>query len=303
MGETGLLKLIFLLMMHANPQLTDKTAIPSAPCDSSRCELKILSWNIYMLPSLIMPSGIRTRAKYIAGHLEQSDFDIVVFQEAFNPRARQVLWSMLKDKFPYAEGPANSEKPSLRLNSGVWILSKIPLTTLGEVEFSRAQGFDMFSRKGALMVEGDHNGTLFQLIGTHLNAGETQKIRNIQYLEIRDSLLEPFRKDDVPQIICGDFNTDKGDRVSYTHMISTLRVPDYEVHGACLYSYDGLHNDLMAPGYKSQDIFDYIFLEPNGIASTSATRTFRRFSDAWSHHHTDLSDHYAVTAQISFSGN
>ncbi len=291
---------ILMIMMQAASLNSFSQSLPDIGCDSSHCELRILSWNIYMLPSLVMPNGIRVRSKLIASRLKDADFDIVVFQEAFNSKAREALRELLKDTYPYSAGPANEKKQALRLNSGIWIVSKIPLKITGEIEFSRAQGFDVFSRKGAMMVEAGHNGTLFQIVGTHLNAGETQKVRDVQYRELQEKLLAPNRKDDVPQIICGDFNTDKHDSDSYHRMISILQVQDYEIKGACLFSYDGLNNDLISPGYRKQELLDYIFYQSNGIAGARIERSFHRYSHAWSRRHKDLSDHYAVAASIQF---
>lgn len=291
---------ILLIMMNIASYNTYSQTLHGFDCDSSHCELRILSWNIYMLPSLAMPNGIKVRSKLIASRIKDADFDIVVFQEAFNPKSREALRELLKDTYPYSAGPANEKRQALRLNSGIWILSKIPLKIVGEIQFSKARGFDVFSRKGAMMVEAEHNGTLFQIIGTHLNAGETQKIRDIQYRELQEKLLRPNRKDDVPQVICGDFNTDKRDRDSYQRMISILQVPDYEVDGACLFSYDGLNNDLISPNYRKQELLDYIFYQSNGMSGARIERSFHRYSHTWSRRHKDLSDHYAVAASIQF---
>jgi len=64
-------------------------------------ELKILSWNIYMLPHCSLINGNTRRAKAIAENLSGSEYDIIVFQEAFDYRARKIIRNILNKKYPY----------------------------------------------------------------------------------------------------------------------------------------------------------------------------------------------------------
>lgn len=267
----------------------------------STCGLKILSWNIYMLPAVTMPLGVGARSKHIAEYLKNSDYDIVVFQEAFNPKARRIIRKALDEQFPYEIGPANKwVKSSYRTNSGLWILSKIPLINIGEIEFKRSSGFDRFSRKGALMVEGIKDGVTFQIVNTHLNAGSEQDIRDSQYQEMACQLIEPNRTSGVLQILCGDFNTNKSDKENYPKMVELLNVPDYDVLGTCVYSCDGINNDLTDYDYEQQNIIDYIFVNLNGQIVKKIERKIQEVTKKWSSRHKDLSDHYPITALIEF---
>src|SRR5688572_24013889 len=65
-------------------------------------KLNILSWNIYMLPPLIYAeTGKLKRAKVIGDILAKSDYDVIVFQEAFHTSARSILVEKLENKYPY----------------------------------------------------------------------------------------------------------------------------------------------------------------------------------------------------------
>jgi endonuclease/exonuclease/phosphatase family metal-dependent hydrolase len=288
---------MFLIPQPGEPARVQPTVKSSK---NDRCELKILSWNIFGLPSYISPKGLAVRSRLIAEYLKLADFDIVIFQEAFTVKSREIILSILCDSFPYHLGPANEKKYGLRLNSGVWIISKVPMNFISEIQFSNSSGFDMFSRKGAIMVEGMHNGTVFQLVGTHLNSGDSQRIRDKQYKEMVTRLLEPNKKEDIPQILCGDFNTNKNDIASYSKMLGILNVPDYEMAGASLYSYDGINNDLTGKHFTGQDIIDYIFFRSNGLKTGKIDRSIHPVYHPWSDRHKDLSDHYAVAATIEF---
>ena len=53
--------------------------------------LKILSWNIYMLPYISLFNHNADRAKVIADKPEYSDYQIIIFQEAFSNKCRNIM--------------------------------------------------------------------------------------------------------------------------------------------------------------------------------------------------------------------
>src|SRR4051794_1206855 len=71
-------------------------------------KIKILSWNIYMLPG-VFGSGNVLRAEAIGTVLSSGNYDVIVFQEAFDQRARRVISRLLKETYPYQVGPANQK--------------------------------------------------------------------------------------------------------------------------------------------------------------------------------------------------
>jgi len=88
-------------------------------------KIKILSWNIYMLPHLVAAHSNKSeRATVIGETLMRSDYDVIFFQEAFHSTARNKILTQLQNKFPYHAGPANRRFFSLKTNSGLWIFSK-----------------------------------------------------------------------------------------------------------------------------------------------------------------------------------
>jgi endonuclease/exonuclease/phosphatase family metal-dependent hydrolase len=262
-------------------------------------ELHILSWNIYMLPKFAKITGKRVRAKIIADQIKQSDYQILVFQEAFLGDARKIIRKGLKDVFPYEYGPAN-RKFSIKTNSGIWVLSKLPLNVLEEIDYEQCVGFDdCFARKGALMLEGDFKGQKFQLLGTHLQAGGPHAIRKSQYVEMRN-LLDRHRHDDVPQIIAGDMNTGDTDTAHYHDMIQTLDAEDGPLEVQVAPGEKGYKNDLHGHGWRSTRIIDYVFYRGNGRKAAKIERKMPCFKQRWSRKHQDLSDHYPVEFVVEF---
>src|ERR1700722_10728049 len=66
--------------------------------------LKILSWNIFMLPRFIMRTGQLKRAHEIVNVLKEEDADIIIFQEAFDRNAREIIRRGLSSYFPFESG-------------------------------------------------------------------------------------------------------------------------------------------------------------------------------------------------------
>lgn len=261
-------------------------------------EMKILCWNIYMLPRFILNTGKHKRAREIAKVLPSANYDILVFQEAFHGDARRILKRALKKSYPYIIGPANRKRWRFKTNSGVWILSKIPLKQVKQIVYKDCYGFtDCFAHKGALLVEGEFNGQKFQLLGTHIQAGGPDSVKQSQYIEIRD-MLDQYKTDNIPQILAGDFNMAK-DKEGYVPMLKTLDVEEYEPASELKYTASSI-NDFRKGG--SDRLIDFIFYKSNGIEPKEIIRNVKRIigHKPWNKKHIDLSDHFAVEAIVKF---
>jgi sphingomyelin phosphodiesterase len=264
-------------------------------------DLKILSWNIYMLPPIAPVVGRVDRAHAIVDTLEQSGFDIIVFQEAFNHRAIKVIRDSLAAIYPYMYGPFNPRKNIFQISSGVWVISKIPLDLKGTIEYKIAKETDRVARKGAALLEGTWNGKKFQIIGTHLQAQNHPDIRNLQIRHMYDSLITKYRVEGVPQIICGDMNTEIEIQKNYRAMLKGLDAEDGDISGNQKMTYDGTNNELaLSVWKKDKTTLDYILLRMNGSKTRIMDRHVSVFKRTWKKGHTDLSDHYAMAAEVKF---
>lgn len=269
-------------------------------------ELRILSWNIYMLPNVFFPKiGQMERAEAIAEQLKNEAYDVIVFQEAFEKKAREILWEGLKEKFPYSTGPGDGG--FLKLNSGVWILSKLEFTSVNTIEFNTCKIADCISKKGAILVELTKNGKIFQVIGTHLQAENYPEVRKEQFQDIAEKLLKPFEKENVPQFIVGDLNT-APDEAGYCDMLTLLGAEDCAPRKTKswlkdLVTWGGRDNDLFkADANRTPQLLDYILIKENGKCSAWVDRTIEIIQQVWDKTKTrkDLSDHYAVAAVIRY---
>lgn len=267
-------------------------------------QIKVLSWNIQMLPALIFPKTRKMiRAKAIGEKLKiLNEYDVIVFQEAFKHGAYLEIKKALKDLYPYQYGPANRRYVTLRTNSGVMILSKYPAKKLKEIIFRNSETLDdKMARKGAMMIEVNKNGTIFQVAGTHLNAGGHPAIRKHQVLDLK-RLLDEFKRPGVPQFMAGDFNIDKGSDL-YDFTVQNLAMSDGPLSGPWQFTVDFVVNDYYRffNGGKDQKVIDYIFSNLNGAGNGNVIRYipdlrvpgwFKRFPGL-----ENLSDHLPVVIE------
>lgn len=262
-------------------------------------QVNILSWNIYMLPGFL-GTGKEQRSKIIGGMLVASEYDVIVFQEAFYAPARKKIREQLKAYYPFEAGPANSKKFSFRTNSGLWILSKFPIISQQEIMFDTRQGIDAMSRKGALLVELNVNSQRIQVIATHLqNAGHTI-LKQSQCEELFSKLLQKAQRPGVPQIICGDFNIDRyASPDTYQQMLALLGANDCELSGNS-FTYDRLNNDLGIETGTKRELIDFILTRENESSLNRLKHSVKIFRQQWHKRHHDLSDHYAIEAVIEF---
>jgi sphingomyelin phosphodiesterase len=275
--------------------------------------MKLLTWNIFMMPSWIHQSpDNEPRAAAIAAELLAQDFDVICFQKAFDRSARAVLEKALAARYPHRFGPANNSC-SLRINSGVWVLSRLPLSDYREIQFRKCGGIECFSRKGAIRLTGSWAGQKFHLVGTHLQGEETphfteknQRIRNAQMEDIRNRLVTPSVEPGVPFIICGDFGTPRFDDAlkhetpEYRRMLSTFRA---ENGGEARITLDDsiADNDLAGDNTGRKNELDYVLIRSNGceLDVQRERRVFRQQGwDRSARNRRDLSYRFAVSATI-----
>ena len=275
---------------------------PADSKDSKNRDLKILSWNIYMLPPIAPVKGRVERAHAIVDTLRHAETDIIVFQEAFNHNAVKVIRDSLAVIYPYMYGPFNPRKNIFQISSGVFVISKIPLDVKGVIEYKIAKEADKVARKGAALLEGTWNGKRFQILGTHLQAQNHPDIRKLQIHQIYDSLLSKYRIEGVPQIICGDMNTEIEIEKNYLDMLKGLDAEDGEISGIQKVTYDGTNNELAESIWKkAKTTLDYILLRRNGSKTSVINRhvgVFKKHN--WRKGKTDLSDHYAMMCEVKF---
>jgi len=242
------------------------------------------------------------RARLIPEKIINDSIDIVVFQECFDVRSRRILKRNLKKTYPYKAGPANKILPVLFTNSGIVIYSKYPITDKWRFPYKwkEKESHDKFARKGCLMVEVQlPDGNKLQVLGTHLQAGGPDAIRHSQYKQLKN-FIDKHRKENVPQLICGDFNTKKHDEINYQTMCGIISCEDGDISGDLCCTSDGYLNDMKDYDPNDRKVIDYIFYRANGAKPHQLKREVRQYTQRWSEEHKDLSDHNAVLGILKY---
>ena len=273
----------------------------SATLNAKETKLRILSWNIKMLPrqyNIAIKHHPLKRIKLISEQILSDSIDIVCFQELFDTKANKRMKAELSKQFPYSVGPANEAHSIFRLSSGVIFFSRYPIRKLETVEFSDCQEEDCVARKGALLIEAEVDGKKIQLLGTHMNAagGEDVKIR--QLVQIK-KLIEKHSKSGIPQLICGDFNIKKTNRRLYQMMLDFFKANDGPISGELQHTFDPKNNDMCAKEKGDARLIDFIFFRSNeNKESRESCREIKRYRKAWGKKNKDLSDHFALWMEV-----
>ena len=258
--------------------------------------MRILSWNVYMLPEIAGHRNLK-RAEWIGRYLDTANYDVIVFQEAFSKKARKIMSRHLLPAFPFQMSPASRGGLTMRLNNGVWILSKHPILQSGSITYRHRKGIDAFAQKGASLVTLQIGHSRIQIIGTHLQNSGNAGTKVEQYLEL-ERLLRFYQVDNVPQIICGDFNIHAGNEGLYSHLLSTLQATNGILNSPGKFSYDGRNNDLCTG--SARELIDHILVRTGNWKMVANERSILRPHQQWHQRHKDLSDHYPVEAVFRF---
>lgn len=279
---------------NTSAQSKESTVFSESSVPELNDSLKLLSWNIYMLPPLIKFTGKKKRASAIGDQLAQSDYDVIILQEAFLSGARKKINKKLNKEYAYKIGPAFRKRFSLRTSSGIWILSKYPLKEVAKIKYKNKYGFDnKMARKGALMVEVNKNGQIFEVIGTHLNAGGSLELKASQIRQIKDELIDVYHNDDHPLVVAGDFNIDKFEvENGLDSMLCILDMVDYGLEGNQKFTFDHANNDLVDG--KSKGVIDFVYFKPGKLKVRNTTRRIPLIEKIWSKTKKSLSDHNPV---------
>jgi len=232
--------------------------------------LRVLSWNIKMFPA---PYGWfqnrKHRAENIIEALKESElYDVILFQEAFSSTIRNKIYNSLKDIYPHQIN-INDWTIFYKMNSGLWVISSVPITLIDNINFTELRHTDWLSSKGAHLYSVIKNQQEFYIINTHMQADYDAKYSDVrikQYTEIKEKLLIPFEISEIPFILCGDLNISKLSKL--TMMLETLNFLNGPLLGKLQYS--SLN--------KNHELLDYILVKGNKFKYNTIERRIQDMS-------------------------
>lgn len=270
--------------------------------------LKLLTWNIQMLPSGFrwFSSSLRKlqmlRLPWVIDYVNQGEYDVIVFQEVFDGKARRRLRRALKKNYPYQA--KTRIKSGFLFSNGIFIVSRLPMKYVGHTIYKKGITADKLAAKGCTLVEVELKGKKIHIAGTHLQAGgsaDCQQVRENQYKQIRQ-LFAKHKLANTPQLLAGDLNTERDKSPVFENMLMALDMQNFDIDDPAPYTIDA-RNTWNAHDQPSQ--LDYILLQKNGSSATISHQKIIRPQGICPKGKqkgklVDYADHYGVGAWIVF---
>lgn len=199
-------------------------------------DFRVLTWNVFMLPKPIKNSEQKIRSHLQAEALSKisSELDLLVLNEAFTKRSRDLISEATHSDLPYSAKLRRKGKLPIVMDSGLLILSRHPMSVIGESYYKKCGRADCYAAKGVLLVEVTlPSGNKVQVAATHMQSGKDPKyalIRNHQLEQIK-TLLQDHAVPGVPQILMGDLNLNENDSEEFTQALERLGMQSASITG------------------------------------------------------------------------
>ncbi|KAF0685264.1 Aste57867_22808 [Aphanomyces stellatus] len=318
---------VFHLVLHNHPCLAneDMSRTVARPLPKP-VVVRCMVYNVWFLPpvasSLLNLSPFKPQRAHALPTVLPAHVDIIVFCEAFDAGAKIVLTTEMKRRgYLYETRNAGSKSHLKAFNSGLFAMSKYPLEQYDELLFgSHAVGDDKVADKGAIYVQMRKGGEVIHVVGTHMQAWESEAAVSCREKQL-DMIARWVEAKKIPKrdavLFAGDFNIDKCATPSnkeYEWMLSALKAKNpATIAGTPDHSFDPFTNILASKGKSSGgklERLDYVmfgteYRQPH----TSWTEVLPLKVDeghGWEDKALydtavrDLSDHYPVLSEFHF---
>ncbi len=208
--------------------------------EAAPARLKLLTWNIQMLPTFPSVEPLRkmqaVRAPWIVEFLSAQDYDVVVLEEVIDKKITEELKSGLKPAYPYIVS-VDAKRGLSGCSGGILFASKIPLKYVDHIVYKHISGVDAMAEKGVVLVELELGGMRLQIAGTHMQAGDDQ-MREKEIPEIYEGIIRPHHTAGVPQILAGDLNIG-ADEEAFQVLLKTTEMSNFPLDDPHPYTTDG----------------------------------------------------------------
>lgn len=263
--------------------------------------VRILSWNVFMLPKPIKFSLQVTRTHRIVEKLRHLPHEVVVLQEAFDRHFRSHIKKDLKSVYPYMYylGKENLVYPFI--SSGVFVLSKLPFKTLDYVFFDWCGTADCYASKGAVGLEFSPKGIekKFQLFATHLQSEERFSLSRFHQTNQIVDLMSAHEEVGVPQLLVGDLNID-GKTLEFEETLTRMNLNPLQIRGEDQNTF-GHKNECYKTDGNKLEWLDHILFRDHGENIAFTEMKSLDFSFERKGKRCPLSDHLPVETSVSFA--
>lgn len=261
-------------------------------------DLKLLSFNTFMLPKPFKNSLQEVRTKIIPQQLKGKNYDVMFFQEVFTTSFQNDLKSALKSTYPYSYFLKNRFINFPLVSSGVFIMSRKPIKVIDKVYFTKCAKEDCLVSKGAVLIEVKaSSGKIVQFAATHLQAGESRgEVRMLQLAQI-NRMLSKHKRAGIPQILVGDLNIDAPER-EFGLGLELLGMEATDLVGPIRHT-NARVNDCFEANAKEKEWVDHFWVSRDGGVARSHMQV-KVLEFGFNGKVCPSSDHHAVEAQFDF---
>ena len=260
-------------------------------------ELKVTTYNVEDLPLIAKKRGARMAA--IPDHVK--GYDVVMFQEAFSGLRNQLRLDLAAE-YPY-QTHIPSDNSLTVFDSGIFIVSRYPITDVADFIYPQCAGTDCGGQKGVLYAEIIKDGHAYHVTNTHaasFDTAEARTLRQTQFEQIRELVDNQSISAEEAVLMGGDMNVNKFlFPEDHSGMLSRLNATEptntgYEA------TFDARINRLI--GSDKVQYLDYVVYSNTHrvpVQSRNDVRVPRSANDAlWNWW--DLSDHFPVMGEFRF---
>ena len=261
---------------------------------------RVLTYNAHLVPWPIDNENSDEAAARIGAVI--GDYDVIIFQEAFEDSSRDILKNSLMAKYPHQTDVVGKDGIFTQ-DGGVFMVSKWPIEYTAQRLYGDVcrgglfgDNGDCLADKGVLYARIRKEGKPLHVFGTHMDAdakdkpGHDRDIREQQMAIIRNLIDDLHISPQEAVVIAGDLNVDLYRSGEYASMLRNLG----SVHP--------LPPGGDARGFTTDDgrqYLDYVLYSERHVMPEYSSNevVFPRYQGK------DLSDHYAVHGDFGFYGN
>jgi endonuclease/exonuclease/phosphatase family metal-dependent hydrolase len=266
--------------------------------------MKVMTWNVYMLPKPLKFSNQGNRIELILNKLKNLDHDIIVLEESFSRSFRKHMNEVLSEAYPYRLVLGKSGVFKQVMNSGVTVLSRWPLKVLDYDFYTTCAIADCFASKGFFLLEvTGPNNQIFHLGSTHMQSDSGASVfpgvRKNQLQQIKnlfDRHLQPL----IPQVLIGDLNIDALAGTEFQEATDFLKMESTKLTGNIQTSKSHLVSCLGQKPSSNETWIDHVLSKANGSNLTVTDKKAFFIQDYVKGEWCDLSDHLPVEAILRF---
>lgn len=263
-------------------------------------EVKLLTWNVFMLPKPIKFTLQEERTEIITNQLLKSNYDIVLLQEAFSGDFQRTLKKKTIKKFPYQYYLGREPGTLTVYGSGLYYMSRFPMKELIKGYYKECKNADCFASKGLAVMEISlPSGEKLQIGNTHLQASKELSEIRFKQLSMLKSLFLVTEKPGIPQVLAGDLNIDALHGSDFSKALTFLNMKSHPLEGELKYTNGYAIDCYKKPGDDQQEWLDHILVN-NKSSMNVSSKYVKPFSGTINNRDCPLSDHYGVEATLKW---